>query len=198
MKNRIILFIFATGCALSAWAVPITYILSGTGTGSVGATPFADAAFTIRVFADTGSIAQSSPLFQVEAISSTVDVTGFPSAVFTVDERVLVAQDVPALAFSRSLSRGGNDLLDIENAAFANYDLRSTFGPVFDPAPFAVSQFWGEPSTLGNVAFTSARDVTFTATVVPEPSSLALVGIGLFATLRRRGRQWGEEVNPTR
>jgi hypothetical protein len=180
------------GFALPARPDPITYILSGTATGTVGATPFTNAAFTIRVFADTKDVTHPTPeVYFLEDITSTLEIAGFPFAAFTLPEHMFVTEP-DALGFQRSHDLG-DDLLDIidEQNAFATYDLRSSFGPVFEPFPQAVEQFTNEPTTIGNVTFASARDVTFRAIVVPEPSSLLLLGVGFSIALwyRRSGRQ---------
>jgi hypothetical protein len=180
---------FTIGILLSviAKATPIVYTFRGTSSGSVGATSFSNSAFMIQVFADTNDVVQlpQESTFTVEDISSTFEIAGIGLGVFSAEERVFDNQDVAFLGFARSVSRGGEDLLDFENIAFATYDLRNPFGPTFLGSP-PVFVFNAEPSTLGPVTFTSFQDVTFSANVVSASdasSTVTLLLLALTATL---------------
>jgi PEP-CTERM motif len=73
------------------------------------------------------------------------------------------------------------DLLDISEAALAGYALKTAIGPIFEDSPSAYNQFVSVSRTLWNMTLSSIGRVTFTATTnpVPEPSTIALLGLGL-------------------
>jgi hypothetical protein len=79
-------------------------------------------------------------------------------------------------------------LYDLQGpAAFANYDLSASIGPISDADPIGVNNFVNQGTTIGNVTFTSFQDATFTADVIPEPASMAMVALftgGLYFTRR--------------
>lgn len=138
-------------CAEQGLAVPFVYRFDGTGTGTLDVFSFTNAAFSINAFADTADVRGLPGFFEVWNSSTTIDI-GFAHGTFLVPTRLFVNQFIPALGLSR-----GIDLLDINNAAFATYDLKTAIGPVFDATPFAVEQFNKEALDIGVFTFTSAR-----------------------------------------
>jgi hypothetical protein len=66
------------------------------------------------------------------------------------------------------------------------YGLDSSFGRINDPSPF-FTLFKSVPTSNGLLSFSAMRDATFTATAVPLPAPLLLLGSGLLglAGLRR-------------
>ena len=192
MKNILLAVTVGILSATTIKADPVTYAFSGTGSGSVGGIGFSNAIFSIRVFADTSDVYVNpldSAVLDVDDIFSQFDIAGIGVGMFTSNERVFVDHSVSGLGFQRG-AEPGLDLLDIQNDVFATYDLVSSLGPSFDPSPEAVFQFHNEPSTLGPITFVSARDITFTADVVPEPSTtsflICVAAIGVVLCLRRK------------
>jgi hypothetical protein len=189
-------------------ASPIIYTFNGTAIGSAGTRNFADALFTIDVFADTADVQQSQRIFSVNDVRSTIEIEEIGVGTFTTDKLVFCNQQLSTLGLNIRLGESGRDLLDMAEPPFANYELRTSFGPIFEPTPHAVSLFVNQPSTLGNITLSSARDVTFVARVVPEPHSLPLVLIVAAALTASRcagksprpwcGRRSGRRVSGAR
>jgi hypothetical protein len=165
-----------------AQAAPITYTFQATGSGTIGSTPFSGASFTITVTADTTGITVISPgLMYNPGITSTIVIAGVGSATFTDPKQVLVAQSVPGVGFEQA---GGLNLLDIRNSSLATYDLASTFGPAFDPAPSPVEQFSGVATSLGPLTFSSYQNATFNSLLGgSQIPTLSLPGLAAFALL---------------
>ena len=171
-------------------AVEINYVFQGTGTGDLGGVQFTNAAFTMTVTGDTASVQdEGGGLFVSQASSTVIDIQGFNEATFTIPTQMFDNQPGSVLGLSRSPDMA--DLLDLFDNAFATYDLKSSLNPVVVSDPF-FGQFGCQNGCVGtdqgNLTFTDMSAITFSATTVPEPSTLVMMGagvLGLAARLRR-------------
>lgn len=195
---RIMLAIAATGLAFAgaANAVPATYTFLGSAdftltdaAGVIGTFDGTD--FTIVLTGDTTAIDSSgAPYFRLNNIGGTFSEGAF-SATFTPTVTIVVNSD------------SGFENVDFYNAAFNNglgfqnhpmllgYNLSTSIGPLTvpssgAPAGFLTPTFFGGTFALqggGTLQFTANSSLTFMADIaggnVPEPMTLALVGIGL-------------------
>ena len=171
------------------------YTESFTASGSLGGAQFTDKNVVLTVFGDTSNIFSTPVVAEVSATlaDATVGVARLPTATFN---DVLNVFDVYSPNFGGifgiSDANSPNfegDILDVQAAPFLTYDLISPIGPIF--ANFADP----DPSTLNNPNGTSDGDLIFTSvgsavTVnvvslasVPEPASVATLGIGLVGVL---------------
>ena len=121
----------------------IVYTFAGAASGSLGNMTFTDAPFTLVVDADTRAVMPSTNpcavpggvchLFSVSATTVTLSLSQQNvSATFTSTSGMFVNQTFPAVGLQRLGSRTG-DMLDIQDQAFANYDLKTAIGPVGSP-----------------------------------------------------------------
>jgi hypothetical protein len=168
--------------SLMTHADPVTYTFSGTGSGDVGGAAFNNAPFTIAVSADTASIVNPAPgVYFLNDMASTIAIGGFSLATFNgIDGNSIFANNgTSTAAFSLGsppAPTGTSTLLGMQGpVAFASYDLSTTYGPVFWATPAPVANFVNQATTIGAVTFTDYSDVTFTATVIPEPASAGLM-----------------------
>lgn len=136
---------------------------------------FIDSPFTFELYGDT----VNAP--RIPGTLSTFEIEGLGSGVFSA--RMHVLRNV---AFG--LDEGDprySVLLSLSGPELQGYDLQSSFSPVTfarvgeDP----LERFSGIPTSLGPLSLFSARDVTFSAVVVPEPSSVALLSLAGVALL---------------
>lgn len=153
--------------SVSALAAPITYTLSGTGNGTVGATPFTNAAYTITVVGDTTAVS-GGPTFQ-NVVTGTMTIAGIGTA--TITEPIIVFNNQTNSAFG--VGRPGSDLLDVNDAAFATYALATSLGPIPGLVPFALNQFNLLASSLGAITMPTSGPVTFQATTGAAPPPAA-------------------------
>ncbi len=184
-----------------ALAVPITYTFSGSGTGTVGATPFTNAAYTITLVGDTTAVT-SCGLCQ-NVVTGTMTIAGIGTATITTSLIMFDNQGIAVLGFENSSVF--LDQLDVANAAFSSYALATNIGPISGLTATALNQFSGLGSTLGPITMPSSGPVTFQAAIGgAPPPPVAATGIptlgqygllllalltGALAALRLRSRR---------
>jgi hypothetical protein len=190
------LLMFVSGCV--AFANPITYTMTTTGTGTFGGAAFSGAAITVTSTADTSSVfvASGTPPdlnYEVIATLSTISIAGFATATFTdqtfwVDPNgsgdiIFGDVDNPSGFF------GGILGLTVVVSGLQTYNLQSSFGPIssaFDFESNAFNAFQNIHTSGGMLSLTAAND-TFTAVeVTPEPASFLIAALGVFGLLALR------------
>jgi hypothetical protein len=171
---------------LFAQASPITYVYDGFGTGTLGGSPFTDAAFTITASADTDNItvwshASGGP--QYTHLSTLIDIAGLGSFSITAPSHSWISgSDNGWGGLGENLS---SNWITLEEPALFGYGLDTLFGPVLENSPLHVDQFNDVATTGGTLGFSSISSVTFAA--IPEPATLSLLALGTLAAIRRRG-----------
>lgn len=182
-----------------ASAEPITYTLTTTATGTLGASTFTDASVTVTLTGNTSNIAFGpSPLnvFLVNPGSATINISGLGTSTFTDSIEILSSFDTlvfggkSAVVIAQLDNPAGTSVSGIaveEGTAFFGYSLQGPFGPISGTGGAASGPANIFPTSAGNLQYTIQPPIlgpsTFTATVVPEPTGMMLLGMGLLGLI---------------
>jgi hypothetical protein len=200
------------GFAAVVEAGPIVYVESGTASGMIGGSSFTNALVRVTASGDTvnvvslidGSLTYYANLSSLTTVTiagiGTATVTD-PNAIYSIPTPVDIDPKngfpvLPYVVIGTLDSPPGLDSFTGIGAqgdnALLGYDLTTAIGPITgSPGGVGYPTFLFVHTTLGNLSFSGnispTAEGTFTATLVPEPTSLLLLGSGL-AVLAGRSR----------
>jgi hypothetical protein len=179
MKLKLFLLSLVLLATNLAHAEPIVYSVSGTATGTLGATSFTDQFLTVSFFGDTSNVSLGTPGFYANTVGTgTVSVNG-TVATFTDALQFFVNQTVVAAGIG-DLTQNAS-IFDTFNSAFGSYTGATAIGPISGTSFIRPDLSFATTDGLLHIA-SVAGDSTLTAVTsspVPEPSSLILLATGI-------------------
>jgi PEP-CTERM motif len=187
MRKRLVqLFL---GCALSAFAGPISITITGTGSGMLGANGFTNALITITATGDTIDVGNfGGGLFVINPIPATLDITGLGSTTFSAGPEAFVNQTAN---FAGLATNSGIVILAVTNLGLSSFALASSIGPL--SGANSLNSGLGFSTAAGDFVINEITgNGTYQATVdgaVPEPATLGFVGLGIIAFVGCRYRR---------
>jgi hypothetical protein len=160
------LVLLTAGAALGS---TIEYTFVGTGSGTVCTFSFTDVLITIDVFGNTLGVSREGLGAYVNPTLTDLFIPGIGRVIVTDPTQMFSNTDT-------GIGIGDNftDLAMFYLSPSDGYNLRTDFGPLFNATPGAADQFHTIRTSDGTLDMSLWENVTFTATVVPEPSTLAL------------------------
>lgn len=195
--------IILAASSIATVASPITFLHSGTASGSLDGVAFGVTAFTITAIADTDNIVSpAAGVLAVEHDFASISIGGGPDLEFVTNTQTFFNDNVDVVGF-QTLDGGILDLFDgpLGAAALDGWDLASTLGTV---SGLGVLLQWSAVNTivtdgLSNFSLHFGFQYTTSTfeseagavTPVPLPAALPLflggIGLmGLFGWRRRR------------
>jgi hypothetical protein len=183
-----------------AQAEPITCTFTGDGWGTLAGTAFPDSDFTITAVADTANVEYygQSNAYDVVNSSASITIQGLGTYTFLPGRGGQAITDTENAVNLGLIAFGvGDARFQIRGVQSDSWDMLTSFGPVVSETGYLMDwsdvQAPGYPvETSGGALVFVASDygpATFSATVVPEPSSIiALLGglVGFLGIRRRR------------
>ena len=159
-------------------AAPITYSISGIGSGHIGSETFTDATFTLIDTADTDALVLIGPGVSINPLMSMqVDVSGHGSGQAVDAFDYFVNNTLSGAGFLDELV---GDVLDVLGPDFSGFNGVSALGPVAVNLDYLDSFV----TTAGEFHLDDARALSFlaaTTPAMPEPDTLWLALCGLMA-----------------
>jgi PEP-CTERM motif len=168
-----------------AKATVLDYSETGVGSGTFNGTAFTNATFTIDTTADTTSITSiSTGVYAIVNTPTFLTFAGASPSSFTDNIQVVANTNQGSLGFGDNASNLA--ILFDQNSSTTSDVLLTPFGPVTGTPVFNAGDAF--PTSAGPLVIDSISSVSFQATAVPEPASIALIGLAGVSFLSRRKR----------
>jgi hypothetical protein len=197
--RQVFALVISCGYASICFALPVTFIHEGSGSGTLGGNAF-NTNFVITAQADTNARVTADPgIYFIDHNAAQIALSGIGTFAFTSPTRTFVNNPNMIVGFSRA-NTDGADLFDGPvNPSFATWNMLTSIGPISGSGELIQWTLAGSSqvtTTNGVLIFNNAQVAMarVTARVVPEPAAIflglgaaLLWALGPRATPRRTG-----------
>jgi hypothetical protein len=171
-----VLALLVAAFAGSASAVPITYVFTGTATGTLGGieggTSFQGALLTVTATGDTNNVTFDSETgtYNNNTLSTTITIAGVGTMTVTPGEGnydyVFDNQGSQKIGYGVTGLQQGFccDIIQFVNTAYQTYGLTTSIGPLPFDSDLSIGDWVDVPTSLGALTLTSYTNNTFAAT----------------------------------
>ena len=176
---------FALIATSSASAALINFSYSGITSGQwlnglYSGQSFTNKAFTITLSSLTELVTSYSDGYKTNTAGGIVTIEDYGTFAVNSETYLWVGNTFGRSGFG---IRNSSDILSLGDSSFDTWNIQSSLGPITRTGAFNTAALW---TTGGTVRFSGSPAVTFSATVVPAPGAVALVGLAGLAGSRRR------------
>ena len=185
-KSMLIAAVIYCGASIAS-AVELQLVVTGIGSGTIGETTFTDELFTITSLGDTANrlpFPGVAGYYFIDHDSSSISIDNVGSFQILSGTRTYVYNKDSIVGFARYGEVGADLYVSSATAAFATWDMLTPIGPISTTGKifeFANTRKYNTPiNTDGGVLIINDADSspeTFTAIVVPEPSTVVLLAL---------------------
>jgi len=172
-----------------AGAAQISYVFTGTATGSISGKSFSDVSFTVTAVANPANI-PAPTAGEIMFTPSTVTITDSAAHSLAIANSYLFDDQSSAkIGFGV-----GNDDIQFVDSSFATYNMKTSTGPFTEASDPSIADWVNMPTSEGSLTVTDLTNLSFTATLspssggsgptaVPLPSAagMSLAGLSLCA-----------------
>ena len=172
---------------VTAMAAPVIFTHSGMGSGSLGGVSFDSSSFTITAYGDTDNVNSSSIFadFFTDHDSAFINIDGTGTYEFLIPTQTFVYGDrVAGFGWYNNISDEiGMDLFTgpTDYVGYDGWEMQTSIGPLTGIG--IISQWtFADVNTSGGILIldnSSTGGATFSATVVPVPTTILLLFSGL-------------------
>jgi hypothetical protein len=171
----------------TSFATPISFAYTGSGSGSIGGTPFTNTPFVITALGDTNSrLGPLSGIYWIDHASAQIEINGVGSYSFLDPTSTYYDFQSPSVYLTRTpdvLLLGST----VPISGLAGWNMLTSIGPI--STAFLSIQWENIPLlTSGGTLSLSGfiPSASFTATLVPEPCAFVLTVIASAGFVSRR------------
>ncbi len=172
-----VLALLVAAYAGSASATPITYVFTGTASGTVSESSFSGALLTVTATGDTNDVTFDSVngIYKDSKLSTTITIAGIGTMTVTpgAGNSDYVFDNQPSSKIGYGVTGITNccDIIQFVNTAYQTYALKTAIGPLPFDQDLSIADWVNVPTSMGPLTLSSYTNNTFAAT---EGTSITL------------------------
>jgi uncharacterized membrane protein len=149
---------------------PITYVFTGTASGTLNGSPFSNKLLTVTATGDTNNVTFDSDTstYRNNTLSTTITIAGIGTMNITPGEGnndyVFDRQPDNKIGYGVTGITNCCHIIQLVSTAYQTYALKTSIGPLPFQSDLSIGDWVDVPTSMGNLTLTSYTNNTFTAT----------------------------------